>query len=187
MDVTMNASLLATFVEVADAASFSGAARILGTTTATVSGGIAKLEESVGSRLFHRTTRKVSLTTAGTALYERTATHVRALTHATRELPEHQAEPAGTLKLTAPYDLGATFLGSVIARFIVLYPKVQVHAEFGSRVVDLAAEGFDIAIRGDTGKHKDTSLTARRLVPRGDLSLYAAPSYLAKRGSPRSL
>jgi len=183
----MNASLLATFVEVADAASFSGAARILGTTTATVSRSIAKLEESVGSRLFHRTTRRVSLTTAGAALYERTAAHVRALTHATRELPEHQAEPAGTLKLTAPYDLGATFLGSVIARFIALYPKVQVHAEFGSRVVDLAGEGFDIAIRGDTGKHKDTSLTARRLVSRGELNLYASPRYLAKRGTPLSL
>src|SRR3954470_10686931 len=122
MDVTMNASLVATFVEVADAASFSGAARILGTTTATVSRSVAKLEASVGSRLFHRTTRRVSLTTAGTALYERTAVHLRALTHAARDLPEHQIEPAGTLKLTAPYDLGATFLGSVIARFIALHP-----------------------------------------------------------------
>jgi len=72
----------------------------------------------------------------------------RALTHATRELPEHQSEPAGTLKLTAPYDLGATFLGSVIARFTNLYPKVRVQAEFSSRVVDVAAEGFDVAIRG---------------------------------------
>jgi DNA-binding transcriptional LysR family regulator len=187
MNVTVDVSLLAAFVEVADAKSFSGAARVLGTTTATVSRSIAKLEESVGSRLFHRTTRRVSLTTAGTALYERTAEHVRALTHATRELPEHQSEPAGTLKLTAPYDLGATFLADVIARFIALYPKVQVHAELGSRMVDFGAEGFDVAIRAERGKHRDTSLTARRLVPRGELSLYASPSYLAKRGSPRGL
>jgi DNA-binding transcriptional LysR family regulator len=187
MAVTIDAALLAHFVEVADAASFSGAARTLGTTTATVSRSIAKLESSVGSRLFHRTTRRVSLTTAGMVLYERTAAHVRALAHATKDLPEHQSEPAGTLKLTAPYDLGATFLGSVIARFIALYPKVQVQAEFSSRVVDLAAEGFDVALRGDSGKHKDTSLTARPLVQRGELSLYAAPSYLARRGSPREL
>ena len=112
---------------------------------------------------------------------------MRALAHAAKELPEHQSEPAGTLKLTAPYDLGATFLADVIARFIVLYPKVQVHAELGSRMVDFAAEGFDVAIRADRGKHKDTSLTARRLVPRGELSFYASPSYLAKRGSPRGL
>jgi len=183
----MDASLLVAFVEVADTTSFSGAARVLGTTTATVSRSIAKLEESVGSRLFHRTTRRVSLTTAGTALYERTAAHVRALTRAAKELPEHQSEPAGTLKLTAPYDLGATFLANVIARFMALHPKVQVHVELGSRTVDLAAEGFDVAIRADRGKHKDISLTARRLVPRGELSLYASPSYLAKRGSPRSV
>lgn len=187
MSVTIDVALLATFVEVADAASFSGAARALGTTTATVSRSVAKLEEAVGSRLFHRTTRRVSLTTAGKALYERTAAHVRALGDATKELPEHQSEPAGTLKLTAPYDLGATFLGSVIARFVALYPRVQVEAEFSSRMVDFAAEGFDVALRGGGGKHKDTSLTARRLVQRGELSLYAAPSYLARRGTPREL
>jgi DNA-binding transcriptional LysR family regulator len=127
------------------------------------------------------------LTTAGSALYERTAVHLHALAHATHELPEHQSEPAGTLKITAPYDLGATFLGSVIARFTLRYPKVQVHAEFSSQRVDLAAEGFDVAIRGDIGKHKDTSLTARRLVQRGELSLYGSPSYIARRGSPRAL
>ena len=187
MNATIDLSLLATFVEVADAASFSAAARTLGTTTATVSRSIAKLEEAVGSRLFHRTTRRVSLTTAGRALHDRTGAHIHALAHATRELPEQESEPAGTLKLTAPYDLGATFLGSVIARFIARYPKVQLQAEFGSRIVDLAAEGFDVALRGETSKHKDTSLTARRLVPRGELSLYASPSYLARRGSPRGL
>jgi DNA-binding transcriptional LysR family regulator len=184
MSVTIDVALLATFVEVADGASFSAAARVLGSTTATVSRSVAKLEASVGSRLFHRTTRRVSLTTAGTALYGRTASHLRALTHATRELPEHQIEPAGILKLTAPYDLGATFLGSVIARFITLYPKVQVEAEFSSRAVDIAAEGFDVALRGDSAKQKDTSLTARRLVQRGELSLYAAPGYLVRRGNP---
>jgi DNA-binding transcriptional LysR family regulator len=187
MGVTMDVAQLAVFVEVADLESFSAAARSLGTTTATVSRSIARLERSVGSRLFYRTTRKVSLTTAGTALYARTSAHVRALTHATRELPEHQGEPAGTLKLTAAYDLGATFLGGVISRFIALYPKVQVQAEFGSRVVDLTAEGFDVALRGDTGKQQDTSLTAKRLVQRGELSLYAAPGYLARRGSPGAL
>jgi len=187
MSVTIDVALLTTFVEVADAASFSGAARTLGTTTATVSRSVARLEQVVGSRLLQRTTRRVSLTSAGKALYERTAAHVRALAQATKGLPEHQAEPAGTLKLMAAYDLGATFLGSVIARFITLYPKVQVEAEFGSRPVDFAAEGFDVALRSDRIKHKDTSLSARRLVQRGELSLYAAPSYLARRGSPREI
>lgn len=180
-------ALLAMFVEVADASSFSAAATTLQTTTATVSRGIAKLEETVGSRLFYRTTRKVSLTTAGTALYEKAADQVRALSRVTRDLPEQRREPAGVLKLTAPYDLGATFLGGVIARFMARFPKVQVHAEFGSRKVDLAAEGFDVALRGDLAKHKDTSLTARRLVAPSELGLYAAPSYLARRGTPASI
>jgi DNA-binding transcriptional LysR family regulator len=187
MSVTIDVALLGTFVEVADRASFSAAARALGTTTATVSRNVAKLEEALDSRLFHRTTRRVSLTTAGKALYGRTAVHVRALERATTELPEHQAEPAGVLKLTAPHDLGATFLGEAIARFLSLYPKVQVEAEFGSRLVDLRAEGFDVAIRGSAGRHKHTSLTARRLVSGGEMSLYAAPSYVARRGTPSEL
>ena len=185
MDVTIDVALLAVFVEVADAANFSTAARILKTTKATVSRSITKLEETVGSRLFHRTTRRVSLTTAGTTLYERTAHHLRALTLAAKDLPERQSEPAGLLKITAPYDLGATLLGGVIARFLALYPKVQVQADFTSRVVDLAAEGFDVALRVDRAKHRDTSLTARRIVPRGELCWYASPGYLARRGSPR--
>jgi len=187
MAVTIDVGLLVHFVEVADAASFSAAARTLGTTTATVSRTIAKLEASVGSRLFHRTTRRVSLTTAGNALYERSASHLRALASAASALPEKQTEPAGTLKLTAPYDLGATFLGSAIARFTERYPKVQVEVVLTSRMVDVAAEGFDVALRADRGKHKDTSLTARRLVARGELSAYASPGYLARRGHPRGL
>jgi len=187
MGATIDVAWLGTFVEVADLASFSAAARVLGTTTATVSRTVAKLEDALGSRLFHRTTRRVSLTTAGKALYGRTAGHVRALGQATKELPEQQSEPAGVLKITAPSDLAATFLAGAITRFMALYPKVQVEAEFGSRLVDLAAEGFDVALRGSSGQHKDKSLTARRLATGGDISLYAAPSYLAQRGSPGEL
>jgi DNA-binding transcriptional LysR family regulator len=122
-------------VEVADAGRFSAAARALGTTTPTVSRSIAKLERLVGSRLFHRPTRRVSLTTARSALYAATAVHVRALAGAARERPEHQeGRAAGTLEITAPYDLGATFLGSAVARFIALHRKIQVHADFSSRM-----------------------------------------------------
>jgi DNA-binding transcriptional LysR family regulator len=148
---------------------------------------VAVLEESVGARLFHRTTRKVSLTTAGRALNDRTAAHVRALVKVTTELPEQHDEPSGTLKLTAPSDLGATFLSGAIARFVALYPKVQIEAELGSRVVDLAGEGFDIAFRGDSVEHQDSSLTMRRLVQSAELSLYAGPGYLARRGTPHEL
>lgn len=187
MSVTVDVALLLHFIQVADDASFSAAARALGTTTATVSRSVAKLEASVGSRLLHRTTRRVSLTTAGRALYDRTAPHVRALRHAAREMPEQQEEPAGVLKLAAPFGLAATLLGSIIARFIERYPKVHVQAELGSRMVDLAGEGFDVALRSDRGPIKDSSLTARRLAPRGELGAYAAAGYLSRRGQPSGL
>src|SRR5438128_7429572 len=105
MDATIDLALVSTFVAVGEAASFSLAARKLGVTTATVSRSIAKLEELVGARLVQRTTRHVSLSTAGEALFERAASHVRAVQAALGDLPERQEEPAGTLRLTAPYDL----------------------------------------------------------------------------------
>lgn len=187
MSVAIDLALVGAFIEVAEASSFSKAARALGTTTATASRSVARLEESMGTRLFHRTSRKVSLTSAGVALYERTASHFRALKSAAQELPEQQTEPAGVLKLTAPYDLGATILGGLIARFAIRYPKVRIVAEFSSRNVDLGAEGFDVAIRSDHLKVADPSWAVRRLVRKTELNFYASATYLARRGTPRAV
>lgn len=187
MNATLDLALLSTFVAVADAASFSRAAKTLNTTTATTSRAVARLEHVLGSRLFHRTTRQVALTTAGAALYERTVEHVRALRQAAQALPEQQQEPAGTIKLTAPYDLGATILGGVLARFTARFPQVHVHAEFSSGAVDLAAGGFDVAIRGAAGKLTDPSWISRRLVRGTELHFYASPAYVARRGAPRTV
>ncbi|HLV66391.1 MAG TPA: LysR family transcriptional regulator, partial [Polyangiaceae bacterium] len=148
MDATMDLRLLAIFVAVADASSFSRAAEKLGVTTATVSRGIARLEEAAGARLFHRSSRNVALSTAGAALYERAAPHVSALRDAVSELPERGPEPSGALRLTAPYELGITLLGELLARYTLRYPKVRVEADFSHRNVDLVAEGFDLAVRG---------------------------------------
>jgi DNA-binding transcriptional LysR family regulator len=185
MRATIDTTLLATFVEVAEASSFSRAARTLGTTTATVSRSVAKLEDELGTRLFHRTTRRIALTTAGAALYERSASHLRALQNAARELPEQQEEPAGTLKLTAPPDLGVAILGGLLARFTSRYPKVRVDIALAAEVLDLSAGGFDVALRGDVRKNTDpSSWTVRRLVPRTELRFYASPQYIARRGTP---
>jgi DNA-binding transcriptional LysR family regulator len=188
MTETIDTSLIAAFVEVADASSFSRAARARGTTTATVSRNVAKLEEALGTRLFHRTTRRIALTTAGTALYERSASHLRALQEATKELPEQQEEPAGTLKLTAPTDLGATILGGLLTRFTSRYPKVRVEVALSAEPLDLSVGGFDVALRGDVRKSADpASWAVRRLVPRVELSFFASPNYLARRGVPRTV
>src|SRR5688572_20374698 len=187
MNATIPLDLLSVFVEVASCASFSKAARALGTTTATVSRSIGKLELELGSELLHRSTRRVSLSTAGAALFERAAPHVRALRYAARELPERQEEPAGLLRVTTLSDLGTTMLGELVARFTLRYPKVFVQMELSSRRVDIIAEGFDIALRGSAGQERDTSLTVRRLVKHTHINAYASPGYVARRGSPRVL
>lgn len=175
------------FVVVAETLSFSESARRLGTATATVSRGISALEEAVGTELIHRTTRDVSLSTAGATLYERVAPHVRGLQAAVRGLPERQEDPAGSLRISAPYAFGATLLGPIVARFMALYPDVQVEADFTNRNVDIVAGGFDLAIRADVGAQRDSSLTVRRVVQHGWLHYYASPSYVTRRGSPRAL
>jgi DNA-binding transcriptional LysR family regulator len=184
----MNATidLVASLVAVGETASFSAAAKRLGVTTGTVSRSIARLEAIVGMQLVHRTTRHVSLSTAGQTLFERAASHVRGIESAVKNLPERQHEPAGTLRLTAPPDLGATILPDVIARYVALYPQVRVDADLSNRKVDLVKEGFDLALRARSGKERDSSLVMRRVMG-AEMRFYASPAYVARRGMPRAL
>jgi DNA-binding transcriptional LysR family regulator len=177
--------LVSVLVAVGESASFSGAAKRLGVTTGTVSRSIARLEALAGAQLVHRTTRRVSLSTAGQALFERAASHVRGIEAALKNLPERQQEPAGILKLTAPPDIGVTILPEVIARYLSRYPQVRVDCDLSNRKVDLVAEGFDVALRASTGPLPDSALVKRRLLP-AELRYYAAPTYVARRGMPRA-
>jgi DNA-binding transcriptional LysR family regulator len=184
MSSTIDLSLLQSFVRVAETQSFSRAAAALGVTTGTVSRNLARLEQAVGAELLHRTTRRVALSTAGEALFARSAPHVRALDGALRELPEREPEPAGTLRITAPHVLGVTLLADVVARYVALHPKVRVEADFTNRNVDLVAERFDLALRGDSGLRRDSTLTIRKLATTS-LRFFATPAYLERRGTPR--
>jgi len=182
----VDVDLLATFVAVAEEASFSKAARRLGVTKGTVSRAIRRLEVRLGAELLHRTTHTVALSTAGTALYERTATHLRALVEGIGTLPERAEEPAGLLRLTAPHDVGTILLPELIAQFGVRYPAVRFDLHLTNTRVDLVAERFDLAIRAYGGSLRDSTLTVRKL-GRTAFGLFAAPSYLARRGLPRAL
>jgi DNA-binding transcriptional LysR family regulator len=175
--------LLRIFVTVADEASFSRAADKLGLTKGTVSRALARLEAELGAQLLHRTTRQVALSTAGAALYERTAPHLAALGSALADLPEREAQPSGELRLTAPPDVGTIVLPELLARFTLRYPKVHVDVRLSSQPVDLVGEGFDLAIRA-AGELADSSLAVRKLTPLAG-AYYAAPAYLARRGEPR--
>src|SRR5882672_9474023 len=116
--------LLAAFVAVAEETSFSKAARRLGITKGTVSRSIARLEDLLGAELVHRNTHKVALSTAGTALYERTAPHLAALDRAVGTMPERSERPSGELRITAPHDFAAILLPELVAQFLVRYPEV---------------------------------------------------------------
>jgi DNA-binding transcriptional LysR family regulator len=172
-------------VAVAEETSFSKAARRLGVTKGTVSRAIVRLEDRVGAELLHRTTHKVALSTAGTALYERTAPHLAALDGAVGALPERSEQPSGLLRLTAPHDFAAIILPDVMAQFLVRFPEVRVDVRVTNLRVDLVAERFDLAIRASLGKMASSTLKARRL-NLGAVGFYASPSYLARRGEPRA-
>ena len=182
---TVDLNLLTIFAAVARTSSFSAAAEQLRLPKSSVSRGIAALELSMGVRLVNRTTRHVALSTAGAALHERVTPQLSALVHALGALPELEEEPSGKLRITALPDFGAAVLAEIVARFLARHPAVEIELRLTTDVIDLVAEGFDLAFRSSRRRLRDSSLRARKL---GALAMqvFAAPSYLARRGSPRS-
>lgn len=180
----MDLNLLAVFEAVARTSSFSAAARELGIPKSSASRAVARLENELRVQLLFRTTRRVSLSAAGTALYDGITPLLRSLKAALGELPEREEAPSGTLKITAPVDLGVLFLAEVLTRYTARYPAVSVDLHLTGRVVDLVGEGFDVALR-IASKLEDSSLIVRRAAP-VPLQLFASPLYLARRGTPRS-
>src|SRR6266540_4219601 len=184
MTGTLDLNLLPLFIAVAETASMSAAARKLGLPKSSVSRGIAALEGSLGVQLFHRTTRNVGLTTAGSAFYERARPLVASLRDITGGLPEQEVEPSGDLGISAPIDMGLTFLPPLAAQFSARYSAVRLDVRLSNKRVDLIAEGFDAALRA-SAKLADSTLVARRLSA-VEMGLYAAPHYFARRGQPRA-
>jgi DNA-binding transcriptional LysR family regulator len=186
MEGTIDLERVALFLTVAESAGFSAAAKKLGLPKSSVSRQVAALEAALGAQLLHRTTRRVSLSTAGEALYERAAPLVVALRAALGSLPEQEEQPSGDLRITAPNDVGATLLGDVVARFSARFPAVRIDLRLTNRAVDLVAEGFDLALRAAARPLRDSTLVMRKLGAI-EMQLFAAPSYLARRGTPRAI
>jgi DNA-binding transcriptional LysR family regulator len=165
---------------VAETASFSDAARKLRVPRSSVSRNIGELEEALGVQLFNRTTRKVALSTAGIALHERIAPQLAALTESLGSLPEQSGLPSGSLRVSAAPDLGVTLLPDLLAGFTQRYPAITVDLRLSPKLVDLVAEGFDVALRISTRRLADSSLVGRRLAAL-EMGLYASPVYLARK------
>jgi DNA-binding transcriptional LysR family regulator len=174
---------IAVFARVVDTGSFTAAAAALGVRKSSVSRSVAALEEELGIRLLQRTTRRLALTDAGRAYYERARDALTALEDAQHSVSSLGAEPRGLVRVTAPVDFAAD-LARVTCAFLREYPSVRVEVMLTGRSVDLVKEGIDLAVR--PGRLADSSLLARRL-PDVELGLFASPAYLEGAGRPRRL
>lgn len=172
------------FVEVAERGGFSAAARELGVPTSTVSRQITRLEERLGVRLLHRSTRQVELTAAGRIYLERAVVLVQAIREAEEAARSLHESPRGPLRVAAPPLHGQPLLSEHFTTFAERYPEVELEVVFGTRFVDLIGERVDVALRA--GVLKDSTLVARRLIE-VDVVLVASPDYLARRGRPESV
>ena len=173
--------LIQTFREVARRGSFSAAARAMDMSPANVSKYVAQLEERFGVRLFHRTTRKVSLTDAGELLLERSGALLDLVNLTQGELHDRATRPSGRLSITAPHGLMHSQLPVLLGHFMQAHPAVTVNLHVSNHIVDLAEEGVDVALR--VGPIEDANIIVRRLVPI-DFAVAASPGYWQKHGRP---
>jgi DNA-binding transcriptional LysR family regulator len=182
MTATIDLNKVAIFVRVVEAQSFTAAGAALGIPKSSVSRSVSQLEETLGARLLQRTTRKLSLTDAGVAYYERASRALAGIEEATSCVNEMQGTPRGTVRITAPVDLGVSMLAPIVTRFARKHRGIRVEISLSSRTVNLVEEGFDLALRA--GRLRDSSLIGRRI---GSLAahLFASPGYLKRRGVPQ--
>ncbi len=170
------------FSRVVEAGSFSAAGRQLGAAPSSVSRQINELENDLGARLFHRTTRKLSLTEAGQLYYERASRILIDVDEAKLALSEIGGAPSGILRVTVAASLARLHIMPALADFQSTFPAVKVAVSVTDRMVDLVQEGFDLAIR--VGRPRDSSLVARK-IGSGRRIVCASPAYLKKAGTPQ--
>ncbi len=172
---------LALFVAVAETKSFTKAAALLGIPTSTLSRRIAELEASMELKLLVRNTRLVELTEAGALYLSLGEGIVAAAREAHQQVRGLAEKPQGLLRMSVEAEVGPRLVAPVLAEYIELYPEVRIDLDLSPRRVDLLSEGFNLALR--IGKLPDSGLTVRRLAVLS-ASLYAAPSYVQRRGTP---
>jgi len=172
------------FLRVVETLSFPRAAELLGTQKSSISRSIKRLESELGVRLLQRTTRRLALTDAGQAFYERAHGAYRGLDDAAATVRDLGKRPSGPIRMAVPTDASVFGLAEGVASFVQKYPAVQVEVALSGRTVDLVSEGFDLALR--VGDLADLSLVAKR-IGSTDMALFAAPSYLERRGRPKSI
>jgi DNA-binding transcriptional LysR family regulator len=171
------------FAEVVERGGFAAAGRALGVPKSRLSRRVAELEAQLGVRLLQRTTRKLSLTAIGET-YLRHCLALRESAQAAADaVAEVQTEPRGTIRVVCPVTLAQTVLGDVLPIYLARHPQVQVDMEVNNRVVDLVAEGVDVALRVRLTLEESGSLVIKRLDEARSV-LVASPTLLARQGTP---
>lgn len=172
---------LETFIAVAETGAFNGAAQRLGQSPPAVTRIIAQLETRLGVTLFLRTTRQVRLSESGERFLNDARRVLAELRDAEASVTGSHGRPRGLLRITAPVLFGRYYITPILAKMLDLYPEMRVQALLLDRVVNLAEEGLDIAIR--IGEPEDSSLSAIRVGAVRPV-VFAAPDYLARHGTP---
>jgi DNA-binding transcriptional LysR family regulator len=181
MSETIRIEDMRLFASVADAKSFTGAARRLGMPKQTISRRIAELERALGVDLIHRTTRRLELTDAGAVYAERCAEIVRLAAEANRSVSDVNDVPHGTLRVTADPVFGDTFVTGLVTDYAKTWPDIRIEVLLTRRRIDLVEERFDIAFR--IGQPEDAALRGIALGP-ARICFCASPAYVARRGAP---
>lgn len=171
----------AIFATVAEQRSFSGAAAALRLSKATVSKAITRLEAHLGITLFHRTSRRLTLTDSGSALVERAQAILTGAVEAEECAREEAASPSGLVRLAVPMSFGLAEVAPLVARFLTSQPDISVELHLSDSLVDLVGDGFDAALR--IGTLSDSSLMARKLRDVRRV-IVAGPTWIARHGQP---
>lgn len=169
------------FAQTARRSSFAEAARDLGSSPSTIAKSVARLEEGLGVKLFHRTTRRVTLTPDGERLFKRCERVLAEVDDLQAEAAGARAEPTGTLRIDVPITYGRRFVLPLLARLVSEHPTLQLDVRLQDSYSDIVRDGLDLAIRA--GSLRDSTLIARRIDSQ-QLIVVASPDYLAQHGTP---
>lgn len=180
----LSPDLLLAFIETANRSSFAAAARELGSSSSTIAKAVGRLESALGLRLFHRTTRHVTLTADGEMFLLRCGRVVDDLRELETYVTGERSAPVGTLRLDLPVVFGRVLVLPILARLTIRYPGLLLDVRFSDGFVDLVKEGVDVAVR--IGVLPDSSLIARQIATQ-DWILCASPEYLKRQGAPKTL
>ena len=169
------------FIKVVEAGSFVGGGKLLGMPSTSVSRKVQQLENNLGVRLLHRSTRKLSLTDQGLLYFQQCQQHLMGIEEANLIVSQLQKKPKGTLRITSPLDFASFYAQPWINDFLVKYPDVNIELKVTDHQVDLIEDRIDIAFR--SGVLKDSNLVARRIAPKQSICC-ASPAYLKQYGVP---